>query len=557
MSSLGYKVIPGAINNRMIAAMRLVLAASGLLVIYIDPSEPDRCVALAYTTLILYVVYSAVLYASAWRPIPLVPTTITHWVDVGWYAVLISLSSGTNSIFLFFFFFAIMIASFQWGLRSGLCVACVSATLSFSIGFVTTPAGADLELNRLLLQPISLLVLGYMVAYWGESELTLKRRLVLLKDINTLSNPRFGVDRTLGTLMERLRAFYDADVCLLVTADLWTSEHRMRRVDRRDPEAATRSEPIAEDLASLLLMLPTTQAVIARNRPRLWRWWYPEASGHAYDVATGKRVAVPPPVSGVLAAKAFITVPFYSVRETIGRLYLTAPRRRAFNTEDVHFLSQVLEQAIPTLETIQLVDRLASTAAEAERQRIARDLHDSVLQPYVGLRLGLVALSHKYAMGDTDIGEDLKQLCTMTDIGISDLRCYMSDLKEHGTCVGDLLSLVQHFAERFAKTTGIAVHVEAKTPMSMPDRLTAQACHIIAESLSNVRRHTTSTRATISMACSNGHLTLRIANDGAAGAAATRFCPRSITERAAALGGCARVAQSATHGTLVEVTIPL
>src|SRR4030095_3754050 len=115
MSSLGYKMIPGAINNRMIAAMRLVLAASGLLVIYIDPSEPDRCVALAYTTLILYVVYSAVLYASAWRPIPLVPTTITHWVDVGWYAVLISLSSGTNSIFLFFFFFAIMIASFQWG----------------------------------------------------------------------------------------------------------------------------------------------------------------------------------------------------------------------------------------------------------------------------------------------------------------------------------------------------------------------------------------------------------------------------------------------------------
>jgi signal transduction histidine kinase len=557
MSSLGYKMIPGAINNRMIAAMRLVLAASGLLVIYIDPSEPDRCVALAYTTLILYVVYSAVLYASAWRPIPLVPTTITHWVDVGWYAVLISLSSGTNSIFLFFFFFAIMIASFQWGLRSGLCVACASATLSFSIGFVTTPAGADLELNRLLLQPISLLVLGYMVAYWGESELTLKRRLVLLKDINTLSNPRFGVDRTLGTLMERLRAFYDADVCLLVTTDLWTSEHRMRRVDRRDPEAATRSEPITEDLASLLLMLPIAQAVIARNRPRLWRWRYPEASGCAYDVVTGKRIAVPPPVSGVLAAKVFITVPFYCARETIGRLYLTAPRRRAFNTEDVHFLSQVLAQAIPTLQTIQLVDQLASTAAEAERQRIARDLHDSVLQPYVGLRLGLAALSHNCAMGDTDIGEDLKQLCTMTDIGISDLRFYMSDLKENSACVGDLLSLVQHFAERFAKTTGIAVHVEAETPMSVHDRLAAQACHIIAEGLSNVRRHTTSTRATISMACSNGHLTLRIVNDGAAGAASTRFCPRSITERAAALGGCARVEQSATNGTLVEVTIPL
>ena len=142
-------------------------------------------------------------------------------------------------------------------------------------------------------------------------------------------------------------------------------------------------------------------------------------------------------------------------------------------------------------------------------------------------------------------------------MGISDLRCYMSDLKENGACVGDLLSLVQHFAERFPKTTGIAVHVEAKTPMSVPDRLTAQACQIIAEGMSNVRRHTTSTRAIISMACNNGHLTLRIANDVAVGAASTRFCPRSITERAAALGGCARVEQSAMNGTVVEVTIPL
>src|SRR5919198_6506342 len=106
MSSPGYKLIPRAINDHMIAAMRFVLAASGLLIIYIDPSEPDRHVALAYATLILYVVYSTVLCASAWRHIPRVPTTITHWVDVGWYAVLISLSSGTNSVFFFFFFFA-------------------------------------------------------------------------------------------------------------------------------------------------------------------------------------------------------------------------------------------------------------------------------------------------------------------------------------------------------------------------------------------------------------------------------------------------------------------
>src|SRR5437899_551692 len=105
MSFLGYKLTPRAMSDCMIAAMRLVLAASGLLVLSIDPTEPDRRVALAYATLILYVVYSAILCASAWRHVPFVPTTITHWADVGWYAVLISLSSGTNSVFFFFFCF--------------------------------------------------------------------------------------------------------------------------------------------------------------------------------------------------------------------------------------------------------------------------------------------------------------------------------------------------------------------------------------------------------------------------------------------------------------------
>jgi hypothetical protein len=309
MPSAGYASITGAMNDRMTTTMRLILAASALLIFYIDPSEPDRHVALAYATLALYVIYSALLVACAWRRILLVPATITHWVDLGWYAVLISLSSGTNSIFFFFFFFAILIASFRWGFGSGLRVVCTSAALFCIIGFATTPAGADFDLNRLMLRPISLLVLGYMVAYWGNSELTLKWRLTLLKDINTLSNTRFGVDRTLGAIMEQLRAFYDADICLLIMTDLRMSAYSMRRVDRRDPEAATRSEPIAEELAHLLLTLPATQAMIARHAPRLWRWWHPEAGGRAYDVATGKCVVVPLPVSGVLAAESFITVP--------------------------------------------------------------------------------------------------------------------------------------------------------------------------------------------------------------------------------------------------------
>ena len=69
-----------------------------------------------------------------------------------------------------------------------------------------------------------------------------------------------------------------------------------------------------------------------------------------------------------------MTVPLRYRGETLGRLYLTAARWRAFDTSDVAFLLQVLEHTMPTIENIRLVDRLASAAADMERQRIARDL---------------------------------------------------------------------------------------------------------------------------------------------------------------------------------------
>ena len=65
----------------------------------------------------------------------------------------------------------------------------------------------------------------------------------------------------------------------------------------------------------------------------------------------------------------------------------------------MHFLLQLLAQVLPTIENIQLVDQLAAGAAKTERERMAHDLHDGVIQPYVGLQMGLLAVCDKVAAG--------------------------------------------------------------------------------------------------------------------------------------------------------------
>src|SRR5574341_192104 len=127
------------IDARMISPMRLVLAATALLIIYIDPSQPDRLVELTYSLLFAYTVYSALILAVSLVAPRLLPLNFLHWLDLVWYVALISASSGTSSIFFIFFFFPVLVASFRWGFAAGLLTTVISAVLFVTIGYLTAP----------------------------------------------------------------------------------------------------------------------------------------------------------------------------------------------------------------------------------------------------------------------------------------------------------------------------------------------------------------------------------------------------------------------------------
>jgi signal transduction histidine kinase len=547
------------VGNRVTAMMRLVLALSALLITYIDPSAPNRLVEVTHATLSLYTVYSVALYIIVQRHDALEASISrwSHWVDVGWYVVFIALSGGTSSIFFFFFFFAILVASFRWGFRSGLRVVVASAILFTAVGYAAAPEGPNFELNRFLLRPIYLFVFGYMMAYWGGYEITLKRRLALLKEVNTLANPRFGVDRTISWLLERLRSFYDADACMLVTVDPAMGEHHMRRADRQDPERAVRAESLPSELAQRLLALPADRAVVYSRKPRLW--WGLRTYYRAHDVVAREHTTEGPDAALAAAfdAMSFVTIPLQYHNALTGRLYLTSAHGHAFDESDLEFLLQVMQHFTPVIDNIRLVDRLASDAAEIERQRIAHDIHDSVIQPYIGLQIGLTAVNQKLTDGNVNVSGDIKQLIEQIVKVVDNLRNYMRGLKSPGEREGILLPSVRRFTTTFTETTGIGVQVTADGHMRLNDRLAAEVFQMVTEGLSNVRRHTHAMQVSIVLACRDNHMVLRIEDEGVNGSTPAPFMPRSITERATALGGDVHVDRREDGGSAVVVEIPL
>lgn len=549
-----------AVDDRMIGLVRLALALAALLIIFIDPTEPDKNVELTYGALVLYAVYSAAVYLLSLRRERRGPRRLTHWVDVACYLVLVSLSSGTNSVFFVSFFFAIIVASFRFGFPEGMRVTVASVVLFSAIGYVTAPAGVAFEVNRFLLRPIYLLTLGYMTAYWGGGEIKLKRQLSLLRGVTRLSNPRFDVGYTIGSMLLKLRVFYDADHCLIVLADPRDNAYRLFRLRREQTAEAVQAELVPEPLARLLLTLPEDCAVVYGGKSRLRSLL--DSGYYAADTfARGDCEEELEKASGLLAetlgAESFISVPLHYRERTIGRLYVCAPSG-LFGGEDIAYLMQVGEQIMPVIHNIRLLERLASNSAEQERQRLARDIHDSVIQPYLGLQYKLAAIRNKAAEG-RELGEDIERLFEMTMDEVAGLRGFVRGLKDGEGRADNFVSAVQRFAAQFAQNYDLNVKVESKGDFRVNDRLAAELIRIVHEGLSNVRKHSSAASSRITLERADRSLRITIENDDPRADDAPRaaFTPRSIHERAEELGGHVRVERTQDARTLVRVEIPL
>lgn len=536
-------------EDRMISRMRCVLALASLLIAYNDPSQIAPPASLVDLCLTGFCVYSALLYVDAGARAGLTKgiAASTPWIDLAWFTLLVALSSPTESIFFFGYFFAISNASFRWGFRSGLLLT-VSSLVLFSAVAYLAPSTTPPQLGRTLFRPTYLVIFGYLISYWGGFHVSLTQRLQLLKEVTALSNPRFGIERTVATVMRRIRAFFEAEACVLLTGVSAGDTCGVWRCSKENPDGACETQIPLTSLTDLLSLKPTESIVYTHGWPPVRA-----LSGLRDTDASNQR---PRQIAETLNARCFMSVPWTQQGRGDGRLYLTSNRPYRFQHSDIEFLTHVIGQVMPTIENVRLVDQLATDAAETERQRIARDLHDSVVQPYIGLRMGLAAIRQKL-QAQQDVLADVDHLSQVLSLEIDDLRHYLRGLKVPGTSRGVFVEALSRFADRFSDATGIAVDLDVAQNVQLNDRLAAEVFQMIAEAVSNARRHTESHRLGLRIRRQPQLLIVEVEDLGTPGQTPRNFAPQSITERVAALGGHVRVSATDQGGSIVTIHIPL
>ena len=532
------------VDARMVALMRCVLTLSGLLIIWVDPTEPTRNVELTYTSLIVYCLWSIGLFASAGRGADAIHR-YAPWIDVFYAAYLVALSQGTSSVFFFIFLFAILVASFTRGYREGMMVTSVSTLLFVVVGFFFAPPEPEFELNRYLIRTIYLFTLGWMIAYWGGRELALRRRLTILQEIGSQWNPRLGVDRTVALNLERLLDFFAVAECILVLRRPTNPPtfYTYTASNRKTPRSAAPTE-ISEGAADVLLALPDAIATTYQART------IANGTGTHGSLAEGFAK-----LGNLFDAERFSTAPYRQRDGTSGRVFLI-PEAESTANIDIDFLNQLISAISQAIENTQLTDELVLKAAEHERFRISLDIHDTTVQPYIGLKLGLDAL-HREAGEDNPLTRRIGELLEMASMTIRDLRGYATALREKAPMSGNaLMAAVREQADRFNRFYGVEVDVQSDHEMRVGAQVAAEAFRIISEGLSNVLRHTSARKAFVRIHARDGWLQLAIGNEAQSGGAPRSFTPRSINERALSLGGTSFVENSEDGHTIVHVSIP-
>lgn len=547
------QTFPATTNTRLAAAVRLVscfAAAHIVLQLYLAQQQPPW---LPLALLFLFTVYVGALYWRTVRDSASQEPQVTYWVDTLWYLAFTAMTGGPHSHFSFFLPFPVLFVSLRWGFAPGITMAACSTTILLVIGVLSTGAGTPVLAADILLPPIALLVLGYLIATWANSGLALSRRLASLKEIDSLFNPRLNIEQIIDQVVRQLATLYPVHKYALVLVEAGNPA----RVFRANlPDRINRvSDAAAVELTNVLLTMATNRAVIYRGRQGLRRAnIYGLTAANA--AASERHASDAAAVANRLDCAGFCSIQFNLRQGGTARLFVCSDEV-CFGPADLPFFRQLGEQLSPRIENVQLLDRLAREVVEHERRKISRDIHDSAIQPYIGLKFALEALDRKVAP-EEPLSKDIGRLVEMANMEIAELRRYVKGLQGQGRPgYAALVPAVRRQAARFGELYGIKVDVEATGEIGVNESVADEAFHIVSEALSNIRRHTNASLARINLSCDMQKFKLQIANPCDAALAVKLFTPRSISERALALGGACQVETGPGRDTVVTVEIPL
>jgi PAS domain S-box-containing protein len=270
---------------------------------------------------------------------------------------------------------------------------------------------------------------------------------------------------------------------------------------------------------------------------------------------------VPQDKSVLRQFRSWMTVPLIVHDRTIGMLILHHSQAHFYTRQHTRLAFAVASQAAVALENAYLYEQAQALAVLQERQNLARELHDSILQVFYGINLGAHCAREALETNPHEALEPLEHIIMHTEAGQAEIRALLFELRSESLEIEGLVAALQKqvMVLRTRYRMSVKVFLGDEPDVSI-DRKHA-LYRIAQEAIHNVVKHAQASTVTLRLACDGRDVVLEVRDDGR-GFDATSSFPghlglRSMQERAVRLYGTLTLESTPGVGTSVMALIPL
>jgi len=404
---------------------------------------------------------------------------------------------------------------------------------------------------------------GVGLAYLGDLNRRFAAQIDFFSRINATMQVDQGLAESLRLFLEELAKTFGTEEALLLYRDTDLERIFLWRLKAGESERLVpESMPLSRTDGFLL---DDMDAAIC------WNSLAAPGSGFGWDRRDGRVIKnlprLPGPAQQELKVQSLLTVAFDQEGQASGRIFLLNGRK-SFQKQDLAWLERIATHVSPALENIFLLRHLRARAIEAERSRIARDLHDGILQTLLSIEIQLDVLRRRVPAAPDQAVSGLASLQQTVKNEGAELRQTVTDLRPLRVQSADLVDLMRGFAERYRNESTVALDLLIDSAqLRAPDRVCREIFQIYREALNNIKKHAKASHVVVKLSQDDSRLVLVVDDNGEGFSFAGRFTgdeldrlrlgPISIKERARTVGGVLTVESNPGHGARLTIEVPL
>jgi PAS domain S-box-containing protein len=289
--------------------------------------------------------------------------------------------------------------------------------------------------------------------------------------------------------------------------------------------------------------------VIAQNRPLV-----------VSDLAADRRLAW---TTQQGRAHTYVGVPMRARGRTLGVLSVLGAPGQAFSIEDVALLGSIADHAAVAVENDRLHEQAERAAVIQERERLARDLHDSVTQALYSLTLLTEACREWVHQGNMERAEGYAaRTSEVARLALKEMRMMVYELRPMALQEEGIARVLRQRLESVEERVGIEARLAVDDGLDLAPDVEEGLYRIAQEALNNTLRHAAATSVQVHLGVQEGEIRLLVVDDGrgfdvdvADDGAGMGLA--NMRHRAARLGGTLVIASTASEGTRIEVRVPV